>query len=196
MINSICRVAAGEPDIVDADEDESFGMLAAVAFEDIAALPLPGQLYDKVLVDAECTHDGSLKHIIKYQKWGWLTFEKRVLNPKRLKILASLQRALLLNGFRLLKPGGTLIYSTCSFCRAQNEDVVRWLLDAFPQDAEPQPFNATERQALGNPCDGLLPGTLRFDPRTTHSSGLFIAKLHKQVAASPSSWSSAVFGSV
>ncbi len=189
-------MAAGEPDIGDIDEVESFGMLTAVAFEEIAALPIPGQLYDKVLVDAECTHDGSLKHIIKYQKWGWHTFEKRVLDPKRLKLLASLQRALLLNGFRLLKPGGTLIYSTCSFCRAQNEDVVRWLLDAFPQDVESQPFDATERQALGNPPDGLLPGTLRFDPRTTQSSGLFISKLRKQATASLSSWSSAVFGSV
>ena len=31
----------------------------------------------QVLVDAECTHDGSLKHIVKFNKWGWESFEKR-----------------------------------------------------------------------------------------------------------------------
>ena len=66
-----------------------------------------------MLVDAECTHDGSLRHIAKFQQWGWPTFERRVLGAKRLRALALLQRGLLLNGFRLLKPGGVLIYATC-----------------------------------------------------------------------------------
>jgi 16S rRNA C967 or C1407 C5-methylase (RsmB/RsmF family) len=66
-----------------------------------------------VLVDAECTHDGSLRHIAKFQQWGWPTFERRVLGARRLRALALLQRGLLLNGFRLLKPGGVLIYATC-----------------------------------------------------------------------------------
>ena len=32
--------------------------------------------YDKVLVDAECTHDGSIKHLAKFESWGWETFEQ------------------------------------------------------------------------------------------------------------------------
>ncbi|CAI5473659.1 unnamed protein product [Closterium sp. Yama58-4] len=70
--------------------------------------------YDKVLVDAECTHDGSLKHILKYDSWGWHTLNKRFLDPQRLSTLAALQRSLLETGFLLLKPGGRLVYSTCS----------------------------------------------------------------------------------
>ncbi|KAJ4714188.1 S-adenosyl-L-methionine-dependent methyltransferase superfamily protein [Melia azedarach] len=36
--------------------------------------------YDKVLVDAECTHDGSIKHIQKFENWGWTTLQRRVLD--------------------------------------------------------------------------------------------------------------------
>jgi hypothetical protein len=39
--------------------------------------------YDKVLVDAECTHDGSIKHIQKFEQWGWKTLERRVLDAER-----------------------------------------------------------------------------------------------------------------
>eukprot|EP00850_Spirogloea_muscicola_P020035 SM000206S06244 [mRNA] locus=s206:35340:37720:+ [translate_table: standard] len=69
--------------------------------------------YDKVLVDAECTHDGSLKHITKYDTWGWDTLERRFLDLQRLSTLTDLQGALLANGFSQLKSGGILVYSTC-----------------------------------------------------------------------------------
>ncbi|CAG8474348.1 9415_t:CDS:10 [Diversispora eburnea] len=85
-------------------------------------------LYDKVIVDAECTHDGSISHILKYEKCGWDKFEKNFLNPERLNNLEDLQRNLLNNGWSLLKPGGILIYSTCSLSRKQNEDVIEWFL--------------------------------------------------------------------
>lgn len=39
--------------------------------------------YDKVLVDAECTHDGSIRHIQKFEQWGWETLQQRVLNAER-----------------------------------------------------------------------------------------------------------------
>lgn len=48
-------------------------------------------LYDKVLVDAECTHDGSIAHILKYEKWGWDTFEKNFMDPNRINTIAELQ---------------------------------------------------------------------------------------------------------
>ena len=51
----------------------------------------------------------------------------------RLTELASLQVALLRAGFRVLRPGGALIYSTCSFARAQNEDIVAQLLHEQPR---------------------------------------------------------------
>lgn len=74
------------------------------------------RLFDRVLVDAECTHDGSIKHLMKYATtWGWDTFERRVLDHDRLSTLRDLQERLLLNGFEHLKPGGRLVYSTCRY---------------------------------------------------------------------------------
>ncbi|GKG01105.1 hypothetical protein Tco_0305810, partial [Tanacetum coccineum] len=49
----------------------------------------------KVLVDAECTHDGSIKHIQKFENWGWTTLERRVLNAERTDDLTVLQVGLI-----------------------------------------------------------------------------------------------------
>ena len=131
--------------------------------------------YDRVLVDAECTHDGSIKHLAKFELWGWDTFEARFLSADRLSALVELQRGLLAAGFRALKPGGTLVYSTCSFARAQNEDLVGAFL-ASEQRARLEPIGAL----VDAPCKpGALKGTLRFEPRISNTSGLFVAKLRK-----------------
>jgi 16S rRNA C967 or C1407 C5-methylase (RsmB/RsmF family) len=130
-----------------------------------------------VLVDAECTHDGSLKHIIKYEQWGWDTFERRFLDADRVASITLLQLQLLTNGFRLLKPGGTLVYSTCSFTKTQNEGVVERFL-TNQANAELQEVGPAKHW----PCrPGYLPHTLRFDPVTSNTSGLFIAKIVKRV---------------
>ncbi|KAG5529258.1 hypothetical protein RHGRI_029827 [Rhododendron griersonianum] len=131
--------------------------------------------YDKVLVDAECTHDGSIKHIQKFEYWGWKTLQRRVLNVERTDNLTVLQLQLLTNGFRLLKIGGSLVYSTCSLTVAQNEDVVEQFL---LQNASAE---LLEIDAAKNwPCrSGRIPKTLRFDPMTSRTSGLFVAKFTK-----------------
>ncbi|BBN13182.1 hypothetical protein Mp_6g01460 [Marchantia polymorpha subsp. ruderalis] len=131
--------------------------------------------YDKVLVDAECTHDGSLKHISKYEQWGWDTFERRFFNAGRMSSITSLQLQLLRNGFSLLRPGGKIVYSTCSLTKAQNEDVVQKFLDLEPS-AELRVIKGSENW----PCkNGGLPHTLRFNPSSSKTSGLFIAQIHK-----------------
>ena len=137
----------------------------------------PRHGYDRVLVDAECTHDGSIKHLAKFAQWGWESFEARFLEPSRLDSLATLQRGLLRSGFRALKPGGTLVYSTCSFARAQNEDVVQSLLRDEPT-ARLMPVKGLS----GAPCrSGALAHTLRFEPRISRTSALFVARVGKQV---------------
>ncbi|XP_051135062.1 rRNA (cytosine-C(5))-methyltransferase NOP2C [Andrographis paniculata] len=131
--------------------------------------------YDKVLVDAECTHDGSIKHIQKFEQWGWETLSRRVLDAERTDDLTALQLKLLTNGFKLLKVGGSLVYSTCSLTVAQNEDVVEKFLS---QNASAE---LVEIEAGKNwPCGGArIQKTLRFDPLTSSTSGLFIAKFKK-----------------
>ncbi|KAL3821410.1 hypothetical protein ACJIZ3_007315 [Penstemon smallii] len=131
--------------------------------------------YDKVLVDAECTHDGSIKHIQKFKQWGWKTLSRRVLDAERTDDLTVLQLKLLTNGFRLLKAGGCLVYSTCSLTVAQNEDVVEQFLLQHVS-AQLQEIEAAKNW----PCRGArIPKTLRFDPLTSSTSGLFIAKFTK-----------------
>ncbi|RXH75005.1 hypothetical protein DVH24_029726 [Malus domestica] len=105
--------------------------------------------YDKVLVDAECTHDGSIKHVQKFERWGWETLQRRVLDAERSDGLTVLQLKLLTNGFRLLKAGGILVYSTCSLTVAQNEDVVRQFLEGNPC-AELQVIDAAENWPCKN----------------------------------------------
>ncbi|XP_057544790.1 uncharacterized protein LOC130823965 isoform X2 [Amaranthus tricolor] len=131
--------------------------------------------YDKVLVDAECTHDGSIRHVQKFENWGWQTLERRVLDAERTDDLTNLQFRLLSNGFRLLKAGGSLVYSTCSLTVAQNENVVKRFLSGN-SSAELQEIESSHTW----PCNkGGVPRTLRFDPVTSQTSGLFVAKFTK-----------------
>ncbi|GFY88026.1 S-adenosyl-L-methionine-dependent methyltransferases superfamily protein [Actinidia rufa] len=131
--------------------------------------------YDKVLVDAECTHDGSIRHIQKFEQWGWTTLQRRVLNAERTDDLTALQLQLLTNGFGLLKVGGSLVYSTCSLTVAQNENVVEQFL-LRNASAELLEIDVAETW----PCrSGRIPKTLRFDPMTSRTSGLFVAKFTK-----------------
>lgn len=134
--------------------------------------------FDRVLVDAECTHDGSLKHIVKFStSWGWESLERRFLDPDRVGRISDLQRRLLANGYRLLKAGGVLIYSTCSFCVAQNEDVVQALLDQHGGGARLLALNAATC-AVSAPGVGM-PLARRLDPVRSNTSALFIAKITK-----------------
>jgi len=117
--------------------------------------------FDYAIVDAECTHDASYRHlshinIVPHNDHGDelgeedyrlpLSSDGRSVKPDvRLSIsdsscnskshrmmnesnnLRALQRDLVHNGFRLLRPGGVLVYSTCSKDELQNEEVIKWL---------------------------------------------------------------------
>eukprot|EP00435_Cladocopium_sp_Y103_P020462 s2890_g5.t1 len=154
-------------------------------------------LYDRVLVDAECTHDASCRHLEKFRtQWGLDSLSGRV--PWiRQEGLFDLQLGLLSNGFALLKEGGSLVYATCSLCQRQNEDVVDSLLKQNPSAAlsalplplcaanlgEPSSSSAPARPSLleagGPKGEGGQYCTARFDPVTSGTSGLFIARLQK-----------------
>ncbi|KAJ3152464.1 hypothetical protein HDU86_005645 [Geranomyces michiganensis] len=149
----------------------------------------PSSMYDKVLVDAECTHDGSIAHLLKYDRLGWATFATKFLDPTRIASLHSLQLALLCNGFRLCKPGGTVVYATCSFTTAQNEDIVRDFMAKVPaggvqlEKIEPvderHPFPVAKSLSSLYPDVAGIEHCLRFSPVASETSGLFIAKFTK-----------------
>jgi 16S rRNA C967 or C1407 C5-methylase (RsmB/RsmF family) len=142
----------------------------------------PLNLYDKVIVDTECTHDGSISHLTKYIKNEWKGFSEQFLDLERLNSLQSLQRNLLNNGFRLLKKGGVLVYSTCSFCKKQNEDVVFWFLEnnknakilGIDLDIKRAPL-VLDREMVGFGIEKCM----RLSPFFSNTSGFFMAKITK-----------------
>lgn len=136
------------------------------------------ELYDRVLVDAECTHDGSFKHLEKQQKRDeFHRYAKEYLNPERVAGLMAMQSKLLRNGFELLKPNGTLVYSTCSLSLKQNEQVI----ESFLKQTKSARIIPVHPPATV-PAQTNTLGTLRFASKTD-TSGLFIAKLTKDIGA-------------
>ncbi|CAO3697822.1 unnamed protein product [Rhizopus microsporus] len=147
-----------------------------------------GVLYDKVLVDAECTHDGSIAHILKYEKWGWDSFEKNFMDSNRLGSITELQRNLMKQGWRMLKKGGIMVYSTCSLTISQNEENTAWFLTEHPDaqiekipnyDIQTSPI---KKQNINQKLQGALEEhCVRFDPISSCTSGFFLVKFVKKL---------------
>jgi 16S rRNA C967 or C1407 C5-methylase (RsmB/RsmF family) len=149
--------------------------------------PSPGEKFDFVLIDAECSTDGALnqvKHKIKAGKdTATDSIRDKLLEEES---LTSLQLKLLSNGFANLKVGGSLVYSTCSLSENQNENVVRAFLSSHP---DAYIANVDFEASTPPPSiPGSLPGTLRFQPTLgpTHltqesfsGSGFFLCKITK-----------------
>jgi len=78
------------------------------------------KLFDRVLADVPCSSEGRFQtgHPKTYAYWSL----------RKIREMVRKQRGILLNGSRLLKPGGVMVYSTCTFAPEENEGVVDWLL--------------------------------------------------------------------
>lgn len=127
------------------------------------------EYFDRVLVDVECTTDGSQYHSSKY-----LNKTTEIDKNK----LETLQRKILMNSFKLLKPNGILVYSTCSYLRRQNEDIILWLQKNI--DIKLEIINL--RQKYPNvPAEesNILKGCLKLSPSISQTNGMFICKLRK-----------------
>lgn len=121
------------------------------------------EIADKVLLDAPCTSDGT---IAKNPELRWRLREKNI--PK----VVSIQKELLESAWELLKPGGRLLYSTCSMLREENEEVVAWFLKRHSE---------AKLVPLEGPYDeGFLPGTMRAWPHKHRTIGFFYALIEKE----------------
>ena len=127
------------------------------------------EAYDRVLVDADCTTDGSHAHVQKMVEKGTAVDN---VSAERCSSLLELQAALLRNGFGRLRRGGVLVYGTCSLTKAQNEDVV----EAFLREEPAARLMSLEAPPVA--VAGSIPGTVRF-PAGGETSGLFVARLEK-----------------
>ena len=76
--------------------------------------------FDRIILDAPCSGSGMFRKEDKMiDDWSY---------NKVLKF-AEIQKELILYSYSMLKPGGTMVYSTCSFSKEEDEDVIQYLLD-------------------------------------------------------------------
>lgn len=121
------------------------------------AAPPPGLTVDRVLVDAPCSELGALRRGPD-RRWR--------LDPAGLAAFPALQRAIVTAALPHLRPGGTLVYATCTFRREEDEEVAAAIEAAHPE---------LERVAPPVPADVLTPdGFLRTWPHR-HGTDAFFA---------------------
>ena len=115
---------------------------------------LTGALFDAVLVDAPCAGEGMFrKEPAAVQEWSL----------EHVEACARRQRAILASARKAVKPGGQLVYSTCSFSPAENEENTRWFLSEYPE------FELVTEQ--------------RLYPHTSFGEGQYAAKLRRRGTA-------------
>lgn len=124
---------------------------------------------DVVLADLPCSGLGIMgkKKDIKYHA-----------SPEGLYELQSLQREILNTVWQYVKPGGVLIYSTCTVNPGENEENVRWFLANYPFVAESlSPYLPEPLQEEGKS------GMLQLLPGIHETDGFFIARLRRKEKA-------------
>lgn len=183
----ICAVTNNNANIIANDSDPArvgsirnvlnqFGAKAKVSFNEGQIF---GRMYpnyfDKILLDAPCSGEGLI----------YLNGEKplRYWSIKKVRISSLIQRELIESAFRALKPGGTLVYSTCTLEPEENEGVITDLL-AKHDDAKVEKIdvgvvgNRGITKWSGNKYHPEVAKTTRIIP-SAKMMGFYIAKIKR-----------------
>ena len=147
-----------------------------VTNNDPADFGVLGPLFDVLVTDVPCSGEGMFrKDEVAIDEWS----------EENVALCWQRQRRILRDCWPCLKPGGWLVYSTCTFNREENEDNVEWI--ARELGAEVLPL-VTEKEwgITGNLTDTGFP-VYRFLPHRTAGEGLFMAVLRKH-GASEAGW--------
>ena len=124
------------------------------------------EYFDKILIDAPCSGEGMFRKDFDMVK-DWM--------EKGPGFYAPIQRQILEQALLMLKPGGYLVYSTCTFARMEDEEMILAVLKDH-QEMELVPLPAFE-----GACDGIgLSGCIRLFPHKIKGEGHFLAMLRKQ----------------
>ncbi|HSI79565.1 MAG TPA: transcription antitermination factor NusB [Solirubrobacterales bacterium] len=132
-----------------------------------AAVADLGSEYDRVLVDPPCSDLGTLasRPDARWRK-----------SPEAISRLAGLQARILARAASALRPGGALVYSTCTLSRSENEDVVAAALAAGEGPALAADDLGGAHPSLASAVDGRF---LELRPDRDRTSGFFIARLRR-----------------
>jgi 16S rRNA (cytosine967-C5)-methyltransferase len=145
-----------------------------VTVADGTAPPWSAGSFDRVLVDAPCTGLGALRRRAE-ARW-----RRR---PEDLDALVPLQRSLVAHALDLVRPGGVVLYATCSPVLAETRDVVGSLLvkrdDVKLGDAVALMTTAAGLRADVPDCAGPLQGTVQLWPHRHGTDAMFLALLRR-----------------
>ncbi len=140
-----------------------------------------GPVFHRVLVDAPCSGEGMFRKDPK-ARGTW--------SPKLVQRCAQMQRGILKAAAHLVRVGGWLLYSTCTFAPEENEGVLARFLEAHP-DFEVHPLPRHPGFAPGRP-DWLQPpgpetlrSAVRLWPHRVAGEGHFLALLHRRRGPEP-----------
>ncbi len=131
--------------------------------------------FDKILVDAPCSGIGTIRKSPKTVSW-W--------NPNFIKQMAGIQKQLLDTAFNILRPGGVLVYSTCTLEPEEDEGVV----DSLIKNHDDAKLQKISLDIKSSPCilefdgkvyDPEVKKCLRLWPQDNDTEGFFVAKIKK-----------------
>jgi len=134
------------------------------------------QRFDFVLCDAPCSGTGTIRK-------SWKTL--RIWNPAMVTKLSKEQKRLAESSYIALKPGGRMVYSTCSLEPEEDEGVVSHLVRKFPE-AEILPISlpglkkaSVVMEFNGEVYDPKVSECLRIWPQDNDTEGFFVALIRK-----------------
>ena len=130
--------------------------------------------FNKILLDAPCSGEGMFrKEEALARDW----------TPEKSAELSDIQKDLVLKAADMLRPGGMLLYSTCTFSPEENEQTIEYLLQEYPE------FKICEMEGYEGFADGMpqvtesknpeLEKTVRIFPHRMKGEGHFLALLQK-----------------
>lgn len=140
----------------------------AVTRGDASAMRFTDDFFDIIAADVPCSGEGMMrKEAVARTQWS----------PGLVASCAALQRDIITNLWQALRPGGCLIYSTCTFNLDENEHMVDYI--ARELGADILPIAALMRPEIINACGGYDFPSYRFVPGHVDGEGQFVALLRK-----------------
>ena len=126
------------------------------------------EFFDKILVDAPCSGEGMFRRDEDMVK-DW--------NEKGPEYYVPIQRQILSQAAAMLRPGGYMLYSTCTFSGEEDEENVAYVLEEFPQ----MQLCCLDLDKVPGACGGFgLSGCMRLFPHRLKGEGHFLALMRKK----------------
>jgi 16S rRNA (cytosine967-C5)-methyltransferase len=130
---------------------------------------------DAVLVDAPCTGSGTLRRNPEL-KWR--------MQPADVDRLVLEQRSILAAAARLVKPGGVLVYGTCSLLAEENIGNVAWFEASHPTFQREPADEVLRAQGLAPASDAVFEGLLALSPERHGTDGFFGVRWRRSLTVS------------